>query len=456
MTDDDTTRRTASRSYHLHLHTLVPLIFAGLVLLAFLLAHWLAGGHAAVGAALGWGLLLAAGAFAVGAFILRLMLQPMERFVRQAEQLPIMRATPEPDDPMPKRADEMARYSEVFRRLTHILSKVEADELFPAIVGQSRAMRGLMAQVLKVADTDAAVCILGESGTGKELVAQNIHDHSARSGRPLVKINCAAIPDSLLESELFGHEKGAFTGAAARKPGKFELAQGGTVLLDEIGDMPLALQGKLLRAIEEKEFERLGGTTPIRADVRFVTATNRDLEDMVTAGTFRNDLYYRITAATLRLPPLRERLEDVPLLVRDFLIRQAGDGAPPSVTTEAMDLLMAHSWPGNVRELHNILGQALLACEGGPIRPAHLPLAPSVMDADTPTSPPQGFLAHEADLDAHLAAEEKRLILLALHRCGGVQARAAEMLGIKPRSLWHRIKKHDIDPGVFKASKNGE
>ncbi len=457
MTDNETTRRSASRNYHLQLHTLVPLIFAGLVLLAFLLAHWLAGGHSALGEAFGWGLLLALGAFAVGAFILRLMLRPMERFVRQAEQLPVMRASPEPQPQEPGRTDEMSRYDDVFRRLTHILSKVEASELFPAIVGQSRAMRALLGQVLKVAETEATVCIQGESGTGKELIAQNIHDHSPRRHKPLIKINCAAIPDTLLESELFGHEKGAFTGATARKPGKFELAHGGSVLLDEIGDLPLSLQGKILRALEEKEFERVGGTAPARADVRFLAATNRDLEAMVKAETFRSDLYYRITATSLRLPPLRDRRDDIPLLARDFLTRQAGDNTVATITAEAMDLLMAQAWPGNVRELHNVLGQALLAAQGGPVRPAHLPLTQSTPAATPVAATDTGtFLPHEADLDEHLAAEEKRLILLALHRAGGVQARAADLLGIKPRSLWHRIKKHGIDPTAFKAPKNGE
>ena len=299
------------RHYTIRLHVIVPLIFAGFVLLAYMLANWQA--HGFLGPALGWGLLLAAGAFGVGLLLSRHMLLPVERFIQQAEQLPVMRAMPDHDDPAPEPSDEMARYDDVFRRLTHILSKVEADELFPAIVGRSRAMRGVMAQVLKVAETEAAVCIQGESGTGKELIAQNIHDHSPRRHKPLIKINCAAIPDTLMESELFGHEKGAFTGATSRKPGKFELAQGGTVLLDEIGDLPMALQGKLLRAIEEKEFERVGGTAPAQADVRFLAATNRDLEAMVAEGTFRSDLYYRITATSLHLPPLRERRDDITL-----------------------------------------------------------------------------------------------------------------------------------------------
>ena len=207
----------------------------------------------------------------------------------------------------------------MFDQIATVLSKVEAQEFFPGIVGHSRIMREIFAQVMKVAPTDSTVLIMGESGTGKELVASGVYEHSLRRGRPFVKINCVAIPESLLESELFGHEKGAFTGATSQKIGKFEVANGGTLFLDEIGDMTLATQAKILRVLQEKEFERVGGTATIKVDVRFVIATNKNLAEMVKQGLFREDLYYRINVFSIYLPPLRERKEDIPQLIEYFL-----------------------------------------------------------------------------------------------------------------------------------------
>jgi transcriptional regulator with GAF, ATPase, and Fis domain len=251
-----------------------------------------------------------------------------------------------------------------------------------------------------------------------------------------------AIPESLLESELFGHEKGAFTGAVAQKMGKFESAHSGTIFLDEIGDMPLTTQGKLLRVLQEKEFERVGGTKTIKVDVRFIIATNKNLPDMVRKGQFRDDLYYRINVFSINLPPLRERREDIPYLV-DYFLSQNSKGV--KISPLALQMIVAYSWPGNIRELKNTIERAAVLTETGTIEPAHLALQVA------------GIITADADqamdaftVDDRLDEVEKGLIIEALTRTGGVQVKAAEILGINQRSLWHRIKKHGIDTESFK------
>jgi transcriptional regulator with PAS, ATPase and Fis domain len=343
----------------------------------------------------------------------------------------------------------MEQFTQVFDRVTSVLSRIDARHFFPEIIGESTAMRGLLSLIMKVAPTDSTVLIQGESGTGKELVATSIYEHSLRKEKPFVKLNCAAIPEELLESELFGHEKGAFTGATAFKPGKFDIAHGGTLFLDEIGDMPLSLQAKILRVIQEKEFYRVGGSQTINVDVRFIASTNKNLEKMAQEGTFREDLFYRLNVFTLRLPPLRERKEDIPVLVDSFLKLLPKE---VNISSLALQMLMSYSWPGNIRELKNVIESAGVIAEGGYIEPAQLPAKVTGLFsqwADTDFK-----LASNISLDEKLAEIERSLIIEALTKTGGVQSRATELLGINQRSLWHRIKKLNIDVKSLKKYEN--
>jgi transcriptional regulator with GAF, ATPase, and Fis domain len=302
--------------------------------------------------------------------------------------------------------------------------------------------------VAKVAPSEATVLLTGESGTGKDLFANSIHAFSKRKDKPFVAVNCAAIPPGLMESELFGHEKGAFTGAVAAKKGKFEQANGGTLFLDEIGDMPVATQAKILRALENGEAERVGGDRPVRFNVRLIAATNKNILDMIGQGEFREDLYHRLNVFPLQLPPLRARPEDIPLLATHFLERF---GPGMTIVTEALQLLMAYAWPGNVRELRNSLERAsVLAGEDGQVLAEHLPTQVRLVSASEPSLPvlPE---SRARDLDERLEEIEKGLIVAALIKSRGVQVRAAEMLGIKERSLWHRVKKLGLDPAAYKT-----
>jgi transcriptional regulator with GAF, ATPase, and Fis domain len=380
--------------------------------------------------------------YLIGLLITRILLKPVMALVRKAENLPAFAEQTDSDE---KAKDEVERYARVFDRIATVLSKVEAQELFPGIVGQSRIMREVFAQVIKVAPTDSTVLIMGESGTGKELVASGIYEHSMRRGKPFVKINCVAIPESLLESELFGHEKGAFTGATSQTVGKFEVANSGTLFLDEIGDMTLATQAKILRVLQEKEFERVGGTATIKVDVRFVIATNKNLAEMVKQGLFREDLYYRINVFSIYLPPLRERKEDIPQLIEYILEKKH---KPIKLSHEATQMIAGYSWPGNVRELMNTIERAVVLTETGLIEPANLPAnVTSLMENHIfQTSQTNNSLT----IDKRLEEIEKGLIIEALTRTGGVQVKAAELLGINQRSLWHRIRKYGIDTESFK------
>jgi len=368
-----------------------------------------------------------------------LILNPVSKFIRKAETLPVYPRPPE-DKETPQPVDAIAHYSQVFDQITSILSKVEARELFPGMIGQSKVMRAIFSQILKVARTDSTVLIEGESGTGKELVASSLYEHSFRRGKPFIKLNCVAIPESLLESELFGHEKGAFTGAVTQKIGKFELANGGTIFLDEIGDMPLATQAKLLRVLQEKEFERVGGNQTIRVDVRFIAATNKNLMEMVRQGTFREDLYYRLNVFSVHLPSLRERKEDIPLLAAHFLERTPH---PVQLSDETLQILTAYAWPGNVRELQNTLERAAVLAENGLIKPSLLP--GHLIGAIPAQTVQQSDTVQPRSIDERIDEVEKGLIIEALNRSGGIQVKAAELLGINQRSLWHRIKKLHID-----------
>jgi two-component system response regulator AtoC len=331
------------------------------------------------------------------------------------------------------------------RRLQQQVKALQAEQVtgFEDMIGRTEALTRVLELAKRAAPTDLTVLIEGESGTGKELLARAVHRQSARKDGPFVAVNCAAIPEGLLESELFGHERGAFTGAVRTKPGRFELAKDGTLFLDEIGDMPLAMQAKILRALQEREFERVGGVRLIGADVRVIAATHQDLDQLVAHGKFRPDLFYRLQGVRLRLPPLRERLEDLPLLVNHVLDgagRRMGIAAPAAASPEAIQCLWSYRWPGNVRELQHVLEGALLL-SNGVILPEHLP--PSVHAAlKAPAQEPPS--RYQGSLDDALGDWERRMIMDALGRANGVQARAAKVLGISERSLWYRIKKHKI------------
>jgi len=333
--------------------------------------------------------------------------------------------------------DELTKITQVFKDVTNILSNIEAKELFPHIISSSALMRSIFMQITKVAPTESTVLITGESGTGKELIATSIHERSLRCEKPFIKINCVAIPEGLLESELFGHEKGSFTGAITQKKGKFEIADGGTVFLDEIGDMPLATQAKLLRVLQERQFERVGGTKTITIDVRFIAATNKDLPALIKEKLFREDLFFRLNVFSILLPSLRERQEDISILANHFLENSA---KPAKLSTSALQTLIGYSWPGNIRELKNVLEQSSILSENGIIENYHLPdflRNKSILLT--------GNVENNIPLDDRLAFLEKELIVSALRSSAGVQVKAANLLGINQRSLWHRIKKHAID-----------
>jgi len=320
----------------------------------------------------------------------------------------------------------------------------------PEIIGESAAIRQTMQAVQRAAGSDTTVLLEGESGTGKELFARALHALSPRANGPFIAINCAAIPDSLLEAELFGYEKGAFTGAAQRKPGRFELAQRGTIFLDEIGELPLALQAKLLRAIETRRFERLGGTATIQVDVRLVAATNRGLRQAVAARQFREDLYFRLSVFPVTIPPLRERPEDVPLLARHFVERTCGElGRKPfAISERAVELLRTYAWPGNVRELQNAVERAVILAEGDTIQPGHFNLAGHAVAA-APAADPWDAINLDGTLaqaTARVVAEaERRKIQRALREAGGDAGRAADLLQVGYRALLAKIKELGID-----------
>ena len=323
-----------------------------------------------------------------------------------------------------------------------------ASGLMPPIVGGSSAIRAVQAETARVAATDATVLLEGESGTGKELFARAIHALSSRARRPFVAINCAAIPDTLLESELFGHEKGAFTGAAARRLGKFELAEGGTVFLDEIGELTPATQGKLLRVLQEKSFHRVGGTVPIQVDVRIIAASNRPLDRLVAQGQFREDLYYRVRVFPIRIPPLRDRREDIDPLVDWFLVALPRElkKKPLALDPSARERLREYDWPGNVRELRNCLERAMILADDGTIEEQHLRLS-----ADVPAGPatPALQIARDETIDEvrerGARAAERAWLARALERAKGDRTAAAEALGLSPRRFEAKLREHGID-----------
>jgi len=317
---------------------------------------------------------------------------------------------------------------------------------FENLIGTSEAMQQVYTLIEKVADSDSTVLIYGESGTGKELVARTIHYNSPRRNRPLIPVNCGAIPEDLLESEMFGHERGAFTGATAMRMGRFELADGGTIFLDEIGDMSPSLQVKLLRVLQEKSFERVGGTKTIRVDVRILAATNQDLEKAVAERRFREDLYYRLNVIPIHIPPLRERKEDIPLLVDHFLRqftsqkRRDVDGISP----EVIQILMEYPWPGNVRELENLIERLVILKGKGTIVPEDLPEKYLTRPRRMGSAPEIQIPDEGIDFDAAVEAFENALIIQALQKAGGVKNKAAQYLRLNRTTLVEKIKRKNL------------
>ena len=436
--------------FYISLYIIFPFIFTGFTIFAAIVSYRLTKYGIVRGTdpvqPVFWFIVVISLLVCASSFLLvRLILKPMEKFIEDTSKFPTFSGA--------KKAikkdwsvDKIQQFTNVFDQVTSVLSRIDARHFFPGIIGESLAMRGLLSLIKKVSPTDSTVLILGESGTGKELVAASIHDNSEREDKPFIKLNCAAIPEDLLESELFGHEKGAFTGAVNFKPGKFDMANGGTIFLDEIGDMPPNLQSKILRILQEQEFYRIGGNRTIKVDVRIIASTNKNLEKMVREGTFREDLFYRLNVFTLHLPPLRERKEDIPLLV-DYLLQNAPKKV--AISSMALQMLVAFSWPGNIRELKNTIESASVIAENGTIEPAHLPAKiAGTFDQNQKMSVK---ITANISLDERLREIEKNMIIDALKKTGGVQVRATELLGINQRSLWHRIKKHGIDVKSIKS-----
>ncbi len=325
------------------------------------------------------------------------------------------------------------------REVRYLRAQVAHKYGFDSLVGKSPAMRDIYAKIVQVADTRTTVLITGESGTGKELVARALHYNSLRRDRPFIALNCAALPETLIESELFGHEKGSFTDAQSRRLGQFELAHGGSVFLDEIGDLSLATQAKLLRVIQEREFTRIGGTHPIKVDVRIMAATNKNLEELLRRKEFREDLYYRINVVSLYLPALRDRREDIPLLAKHFLAKRLEEEHHPhqEFSKETLEILSKYNWPGNVRELENVVEQAIVWSDGHTILPEHLP---GGLRTDTHSDSLRNeTLSGRISLERAVMEFERKIILDALQKTDYVQTHASALLGISRRMLKYRM-----------------
>jgi transcriptional regulator with GAF, ATPase, and Fis domain len=325
--------------------------------------------------------------------------------------------------------------------------------MFEEIVGTSPALRAVLSRVSKVAPTDSTVLITGETGTGKELIARAVHKRSQRSSRPFVGVNCAAIPRDLLASELFGHEKGAFTGALQRRLGRFELAEGGTIFLDEIGELPAETQIALLRVLQEREFERVGGTGSIRTNVRVIAATNRDLQAAISAGTFRSDLFYRLNVFPIEVPPLRERREDISVLVAYFIDRYARKAGMRirGINKRSLELLQSYPWPGNIRELQNIIERSVIVCDTEYISVDESWLSRQPLASEPKGRPEEG----RPEISRRLASREKEMIEAALRESGGRvsgPSGAAVRLGIPGSTLDSKIRSLRIDKNRFKST----
>lgn len=316
------------------------------------------------------------------------------------------------------------------------------------LIGASPVMREIYNDLVLVGRSKATILIRGESGTGKELIAQRIHAQSPRADKPFIKVNCAALSETLIESELFGHEKGAFTGAIQSRKGRFELAHGGTIFLDEVGDLPLAVQVKLLRVIQEMAFERVGGTQTLSVDVRVIAATHRNLEKAIVEGLYRQDLYYRLSVIPIHIPPLRERVEDIEPLVQHFLKKFNAENEKSVVLSQEMiDLLLRYHWPGNVRELENCMERLVVLARGGPVTLKNIPNGMSAYfnDVQKVTIKP-GRRRGSDSLSDTIQKIEREALKEALERCAWVQAKAGRLLGFSPRQVAYKIKKYKLFP----------
>lgn len=335
-------------------------------------------------------------------------------------------------------------YQELAAEVKKLRVQLERPDPTDKIIGKSPAMQEVYKTIGRVARSDSTVLIWGESGTGKELVAQTLHQHSAHRAGPLIKVGCAALPETLLESELFGHEKGSFTGAMVQRKGRFEMAHKGSIFLDEIGEMSLGTQKKLLRVLQEREFERVGGSVPLQVDVRVIAATNKDLATESAAGRFREDLYYRLNVISIFMPPLRERKDDIPTLVEHFLHKHRFSvSSPPSrLSEEALKVLMSHDWPGNVRELENTIERAVVMAQGGIITSQYLYLTPlkqkRFIDLDQKLQSNQSLRETMGDI-------ERQLLQQALARADGNRTEVAKLLKLEPNDLETRLKEYDLE-----------
>src|SRR5580693_2377822 len=379
----------------------------------------------------------------VGALAVDLKFKPERNFERNAKFLGVVAS-------MIAQALKIHRLIEEDKRRlvdenTHLRQELRERYDFSNLVGSSGPMRQIYEQVAQVAGANTTVLVRGESGTGKELIAHAIHYSSLRAKKPFVKVSCAALPESLIESELFGYEKGAFTGAQTRKKGRFELAEGGTLFLDEIGDINLGTQMKLLRVLQEREFERLGGTETTKVNVRLIAATNQDMEKTIAEGTFREDLYYRLNVFTIFVPPLRDRKADLLLLADHFVEKFSREHGKmiKRISTPAIDMLMSYHWPGNVRELENALERSVLVCDGQVIHGHHLP--PSLQTAES-----SGTVTRVSMNDA-VSAYEKDLIQDALKTTRGNRAKAARLLDTTERVFNYKVRKYAIDSARFRT-----
>jgi transcriptional regulator with PAS, ATPase and Fis domain len=339
--------------------------------------------------------------------------------------------------------------SELLGAIVTFSRQQERSVEVPEIIGRSEPLMEVLDLAAKIAPTDSTVLLIGESGTGKELVANAIHRMSQRKDNPYIKLNCAAIPEGLLESELFGHEKGSFTGAVNKKAGQFELADGGTIFLDEIGDMSPSTQAKVLRVLQQREFSPVGGNQITRVDVRIIAATNKDLPLEVQRGKFREDLFFRLNVMTISVPPLRQRKTDIPFLANYLLekIAKRSNTQQKCLSRSALDGLLAYSWPGNIRELENAIERASLLSRGSIIQPEDLPIPTDSLSANPLTGQSQvdkPWLYQQTSLNETLETVEKELIIQALRKSRGVQIEAAKILGLNHKNLWYKIRKHKI------------
>jgi len=351
-------------------------------------------------------------------------------------------------------AEEQRRLASVETHARRLEQRLESlrDALgerygFDRIIGRSPALREILSRAAKVAPTEATVLLTGESGTGKEMVARAIHQASRRAEGPFVAINCAALPDTLLESELFGHERGAFTGADRQKPGRFEVAAGGTLFLDEVGELSPVVQAKLLRVLQEREFQRVGGTATLQADVRLIAATNKDLDREVAAGRFRDDLFYRLNVFAIRLPSLRERGDDVLLLADHFVSTLGARMAKPDVglSRDAREALLKHTWPGNIRELQNAVERALIVSEGGLLTAAHFGIDQAGSRPPAQPVPTAAAVPTDSSPADSLPDTERRMVLEAIQRANGNKSQAAALLGLTRSQLYTRLKRYGIE-----------